>query len=53
MLQGFEFNINAMLTSIVYAQNASVDLVTGVTTIPAITPINDIAYPFEVVFHKT
>ncbi len=45
LLQGFEFNINAMLSSIVYAQGATVDLVTGVLTIPNLTPINDIAYP--------
>lgn len=44
-LNGFEFNINAMLTSIVYASGVTIDLVTGVVTIPNLTPINDIAYP--------
>ncbi len=44
MLQGFEFNVNAMLGSIVYA-SGDVDFITGVASIPAITPINDLSYP--------
>lgn len=33
MLNGFEFNINAILTSIVYASGVTIDLVTGVTNL--------------------
>ena len=44
MLAGFEFNINAMLSSIVYTQGQA-DLVTGIATLGPLTPINDIAWP--------
>ena len=44
LLNGFNFNNNAIFSSIVFA-NGSIDIPTGVRTIAAFTPINDVAYP--------
>lgn len=43
-LNGFNFNNSAIFSSIVFAQG-SIDEPTGIASIPALTPINDIAYP--------
>jgi hypothetical protein len=44
LLNGFNFNENAILSSILFAAG-DIDFVTGVASIPSLTPINDIAYP--------
>ena len=44
LLKGFEFNKNALLGSILYKPYA-VNTTTGVITIPALIPVNDITFP--------
>ncbi len=44
LLNGFDFNINAILSSILFA-SYTVDLPTGKISFAALTPINDIAFP--------
>lgn len=44
LLKGFDFNINAILGSILFKPFA-VNTTTGVITIPGLIPINDIAFP--------
>lgn len=44
LLDGFEFNKNALLSSVLYKQYV-LDTVTGVVTINGLTPMNDIAAP--------
>lgn len=43
-LVGFNFNINAILGSILF-KPISVNMVTGVISIPGLVPVNDIAFP--------
>lgn len=44
VLKGFDFNIRALLSSILFAPY-SLDNATGEITIPNLTPINDISFP--------
>lgn len=44
LLKGFEFNINALLGSVLYKAYA-VNTTTGVITIPGLVPVNDVAWP--------
>ena len=44
LLKGFEFNINALLGSVLYKPYA-VNTTTGVITIPGLVPVNDVAWP--------
>ena len=44
LLKGFEFNKEALLSSILYKPYA-LNVTTGVITIPGLVPINDIVYP--------
>lgn len=44
LLNGFDFNINAILSSILFAPY-TVDIATGKISFAALTPINDVAFP--------
>jgi hypothetical protein len=44
MLDSLDFNINAILSSILYAP-FTIDTATGIISFAALTPINDIAFP--------
>jgi hypothetical protein len=55
LLQGFEFNINAQITSVLFAPYvASIDRVTGLleVAIPSFIPLNDIVVPDGATHYK-
>jgi hypothetical protein len=55
LLQGFEFNVNAQITTVLFAPyQASINRVTGVleVTIPSFIPINDLVIPDGATHYK-